>query len=98
MSMFDREVQLKNAEEFDAAEPFELFGGEFLGMHKSADYGETPKAKVVAGPAGSDAVDGQDYIVFGVMAEQIGRMNHDDLPATVRMGKDGRANVFVKVD
>lgn len=98
MGMFDKETQLKNAEEFDATQPFELFEAEYLGMSKSAEYGENQKARVKAGPKGSVPGAAKEYIVFGVMAEQIGRMDPSDLPATVRMGQDGRANVLVKAE
>jgi hypothetical protein len=98
MSMFDKETQLKNAAEFDAAQPFALFSGEYLGMVESAEYGARPKARVKAGPAGSIESAGQEYIVFGVLAEQINRMQPDDLPATVKLAEDGRAKVFVKVE
>lgn len=98
MGMFDKETQLKNATEFDAEQPFELFEAEFLGRTKSAEYGENVKARVLAGPQGSIRDAAKDYIVFGVMAEQIGRMDSNDLPATVKIGKDGRANILVKVD
>jgi len=96
MGMFDKETQLKNAQEFDAAQPFELFEAEFLGKHESAEYGEGMKAKVKAGPKDSVPSASKEYIVFGVMAEQVGRMDPSDLPATVKIGQDGRANVLVK--
>ena len=92
MGMFDKEVQLKNAPFFDDKDGFMLWEGTFIGAHTSADYGEGVKARVVAGP------DREEYIVFGVLAEQIGRMNNGDLPAKVKVEKDGRANVFVKVE
>lgn len=97
MGMFDKETQLKNATEFDAEQPFELFKGEFLGKVDSAEYGENTKARVWAGPQGSIESAAKDYVLFGVMAEQVGRMDDGDLPATVKIGKDGRANVLVKV-
>lgn len=96
MGMFDREVQLKNAEDFNPQQPFELFEAEFLGMSKSAQYGSNPKARVKAGPAGSVPGAAKEYVVFGVMAEQVGRMDNSDLPATVKIGQDGQANVFVR--
>ena len=97
MSMFDKETQLKNASEFDAAQGFTLFSGEFLGMAESAEYGARPKARVKAGPLDSIESTGKEYIVFGVLAEQIGRIAADDLPAKVKLGQDGRATVFVKL-
>lgn len=97
MGMFDKETQLKNAQEFDVEQPFELFKGEYMGKVDSAEYGENTKARVWAGPQGSIESAAKDYVVFGVMAEQIGRMEDSDLPATVKIGKDGRANVLVKV-
>ncbi len=98
MSMFDKETQLKNATEFDAMQPFRLFSGEFLGMVESAEYRTNAKAKVMAGPAGSIESAAKEYVVFGVMAEQVGRIKPDDLPANVKIGEDGRAKVFVKVE
>ena len=98
MSMFDKETQLKNATEFDAAQPFQLFGGEYIGMVTSAQYGNRPKARVKAGPAGSIESAAKEYIVFGVLAEQISRMQQGDLPATVKLAEDGQAKVFVKVE
>lgn len=98
MGMFDKEIQLKNAEEFDAMQPFTLFGGKFLGMADSSEYGQRPKARVQAGPKDSASADANEYVVFGVLAEQIGRMESNDLPATVKLTQDGRANVFVKVE
>lgn len=98
MSMFDKETQLKNAQEFDAAQGLTLFSGEFLGMAESAEYGARPKARVKAGPLGSIESAGKDYVVFGVLAEQIGRIAPGDLPTNVKLAEDGRANVFVKVE
>jgi hypothetical protein len=98
MSMFDKETQLKNALEFDAAQPFTLWSGEFLGMVESAEYRTNAKAKVKAGPDGSIESAAKEYVVFGVMAEQISRIKPDDLPARVKIGEDGRAKVFQKVE
>lgn len=90
--MFDREVQLKDAEFTANEQAFDLWDAEYLGMAKSADYGDQPKAKVIAGP------DKQEYIVFGVKAEQVGRMEKGELPARVKIGRDGRAEPLVKAD
>lgn len=98
MGMFDKETQLKNATEFDAQQPFELFEAEYIGMVNSAQYGKNQKAKVKAGPKDSVPNAAKEYVVFGVMAEQIGRMSDDDLPATVKIGKDGQANVLVRAE
>lgn len=97
MGAFDKETQLKNATEFDPEQPFELFKGEYMGNVKSAEYGDNTKAKVWAGPQGSIEGAAKEYVVFGVMADQIGRQGDGDFPATVKIGKDGRANVLVKV-
>lgn len=97
MSMFDKETQLKNAEDFDAAQGFTLFSGEYMGMADSAEYGQRPKAKVKAGPVDSAENAAKEYVVFGVMAEQIGRIANGDLPAKCKIGTDGRANVLQKI-
>lgn len=96
MSMFDKETQLKNAEFADGA--FILYSGEFLGNVRHAEYGSNTKAKVIAGPVGGSEQDAGEYVVFGVMAEQIGRMKPGELPEKVKLTTDGRANVFAKAD
>lgn len=93
--MFDKETQLKNAE-FGTGE-FMIYSGEYLGKVDHAEYGENTKARVKAGVVGGSEVDAEDYVVFGVMAEQIGRMDDGDLPAKCKIGEDGRAKVLVKV-
>jgi hypothetical protein len=96
MGMFDKETQLKNAE-FASGE-FMLYSGEFLGNVKHAEYGDNTKARVRAGVVGGSQVDAEEYVVFGVMAEQVGRISSGDLPQKVRIGQDGRANVLVKAE
>lgn len=95
MGMFDKETQLKNAPEFDVAQGCRIFKGEYLGKHKSAEYNETTKAKVWAGPVDSLESDAKEYILFGTMADQIGRIDNGDLPANVKMIQEGRSNVLV---
>jgi hypothetical protein len=90
MGLLDREVQLKDAEFTQNQQTFTLWDGEYLGMAKSADYGDQPKARVTAGP------DKDTFIVFGVKAEQIGRTESGELPMEVKIGRDGRAEPFVK--
>jgi len=90
--MFDKETQLKDAEFAQNEQAFDLAAAEYLGMVKSAKFGTQAKAKVIAGPAGDE------FVVFGVKAEQISRMTDDDLPARVKIGKDGDAEPFVKVE
>lgn len=89
MGLFDRDVQLKDADFVQNGASFTLHSAEFLGMVKSADYGTQAKAKVIAGP------DRGEYVVFGVKAEQISRMENGELPLTVKIGKDGQAEPFV---
>lgn len=88
MGMFDTETQLKDAEFAKDGQVFTLHSGEYVGTHHSAQYGDNDKAKVTAGP------NQESFIVFGVLAQQIQRMDEGDLPAQVRIVKDGRANVF----
>lgn len=97
MGMFDKETQLKNASEFDLEQGCRIFKGEYLGNHKSAEFNATTKAKVWAGPIDSVESDAKEYILFGTMADQIGRIDAGDLPANVKMVKDGRSNVLVPV-
>ena len=90
MGMFDKEKSLTKSDHKN--NDFVLWSGQFLGTTKSADYGENVKARVQVS-ANKDA-EREDYVVFGVMADQINRLDSGDLPAIVRIGKDGRANVF----
>ena len=98
--MFDKETQLKNAPflESDASAPFMLHTGDYLGLVDSQEYGARPKARVTAGVVGGSRTDAEEYVVFGVMAEQIGRMKSGELPEKVRITQDGRANVFAKAE
>lgn len=98
MGMFDKEVQLKNAEFAENGNPFTIYSAEPPFKAKSAEYGENMKAFVLAGPIDGNESDAEKYVVFGVMAEQCGRIESGDLPATVKVGQDGRANVLQKVD
>jgi hypothetical protein len=95
MGMFDKEEQLTKQEFAQNGTPFILRSAEYLGISKHADYGENQKARVVAGP---DEENCSEYVVFGVMADQISRMESGNLPAVVAIVKDGRANTFAKVD
>lgn len=97
MGMFDKEQGLTSQDDFDTSQPFELVSAEYLGKVKHADYGENQKARVLVRGVGESG-DGAPYVVFGVMADQIQRMDDDDLPAIVIVAKDGRANVFARAD
>lgn len=94
MSMFDKETQLKNAEFAENGQAFTLFSCEPPVRVNHAEFGDNMKAEVKAGPVGSDQGDAETYVVFGVMAEQCGRMKPGDLPETVKIGQDGRAKVL----
>lgn len=94
MGMFDREKSLTKQDDFDITQPFEMVSAEYLGQVKSADYGDNQKARVTVNVGGENVA----YSVYGVMADQIQRMEADDLPATVQVVKDGRANVFERVE
>lgn len=96
MSMFDKETQLKNAEFADGA--FILYRGEFLGTVKHAEFGNNTKARVWAGPVGGQEADAKEYVVFGTMAEQIGRIKPSDLPEKVKITVDGRSNVIARAE
>lgn len=98
MSMFDKETQLKNAEFALNSQTFTLFSVGTPAMSNHAEYGDSMKATVKAGPVGSSEGDAEEYVVFGVMAEQCGRVKPDDLPADVKITKDGRANVLAKAE
>jgi hypothetical protein len=93
MGMFDKEQALTKTDLAADEQGFFLWKGEYIGISKHAEYGENQKARVDASPL-SDKSDIKPYVVFGVLADQIQRMGADDLPAVVRIGKDGRANVF----
>lgn len=88
--MFDKETQLKNAPFAESGQTFTLYSAEYKGMHES-EYGRNERALVVAGP------DEETFVVFGVLAQQVQRMDDGDLPAQVKIGKDGRANIFEQV-
>lgn len=90
--MFDREKQLKDADFAQNEQAFDLHSAEYLGMVKSSKFGTQAKATVVAGPQS------EDFVVFGVKAEQIGRMNSGELPVRVKIGRDGDAEPFVKAE
>lgn len=91
MGMFDREIQLKDADFAQNEQAFDLHSAKYLGRVRSAQFEhEQAKAIVVAGP------DRKEYVVFGVKAEQVGRMTDGELPARVKIGKDGRAEPFVR--
>lgn len=98
MGMFDKETQLKHAPflETDPHSKFMLWEGEYLGMTEHKDYGTNTKARVKAGPVNGSSTDAEYYVVFGVMADQIGRMESGDLPARVKIIQDGRANVLAR--
>lgn len=92
VGMFEKEVQLTKAPFVEVGgKPFYLHSAKYLGKAESADYGSNDKASVVAGP---DPDTKDDFIVFGVMAQQVSRMDSGDLPAWVKIEKDGRANCF----
>lgn len=94
MGMFDRETSLTKSDFM--GKDFVLVKGEYLGVSRSADYGENSKARVTVREL--DGSEERTFVVFGVLADQIQRMEAGDLPAPVRIGKDGRANVFEPVD
>ena len=98
MSMFDKETQLKNAEFALNGQAFTLFSVNPPMMSNHAEYGNSMKATVKAGPLGSSEGDAQEYVVFGVMAEQCGRQKAGDLPTNVKITQDGRANVLARAE
>lgn len=87
MGMFDKEEQLKNQPWAENEQTFTIHSGEFNGAVETT-YGPNVKATVVAGP------DKGKYILYGTMAEQIGRIESGELPASVKIGKDGQSNVL----
>jgi len=87
MGMFDKEEQLKNQEFTEGEKPFTIHSGVFNGK-VTTTYGDNVKATVVAGP------DKKEFILYGTMAEQIGRMEPGELPAEVKIGQDGQSNVL----
>lgn len=89
MGMFDKENQLKNAEFAEGEKPFTLHSGTFNG-EVTTTYGKNVKATVIAGP------DREEFIVYGTMAEQIGRMESGELPTEVKVSKDGQSNILAK--
>lgn len=96
MSMFDRETQLTKDYAPDSGKTFVLWEGEYIGAVKHPEFGDNQKATVTA----SEIVDGRDrgekdtYTVYGVMADQIRRLDSEDLPAVCQIVKEGRANVI----
>ena len=94
MGMFDKMDQLKNAPFSDG--DFFIFSATYKGMTDHPEYGRNHMAEVVASATEKDEQD--TYIVYGVMAEQVARIENGDLPAKVKLGKDGRANILVKVE
>ena len=87
MGMFDKGEQLKNQPWAEGEKPFTIHSGEFNGK-VTTTYGDNVKATVVAGP------DKGTFILYGTMAEQIGRMDNGELPAEVKIGTDGQSNVL----
>jgi hypothetical protein len=87
MGMFDKEEQLKNQPWAENEQPFTIHSGQFNGQ-VTTSYGDNVKATVIAGP------DKGEFILYGTMAEQIGRMEDGELPASVKIGQDGQSNVL----
>jgi len=89
MGMFDKEKQLKNQPFTEGEKVFEIHSGRFNGEVVTT-YGKNVKATVIAGP------DKEEFILYGTMAEQIGRMESGELPAKVKIGQDGQSNVLIQ--
>lgn len=88
MGMFDKDEQLTKQDFASNGQVFTLHSAKYLGK-VDTKYGENQKAEVVAGP------DRKQFVCFGVLADQIQRMDDGDLPTDVRIEQDGEANVFV---
>lgn len=95
MSMFDKIESLTKQSDFDTNQPFILYSGEFKGTTVSREYGTNVLATVVAGPTNGSESDAKTYNVYGVLAEMIQRSEQSEFPMTVKLGQDGRANIFV---
>lgn len=70
-------------------------GGEYLGSVKT-DYGESQKAVILVAPI-DNAGDKREYVVWGVMADQVRRIGDSDLPSVCVVAKDKRANIIQQV-
>lgn len=94
MGMFDKRTSLTKSDY--ANRDFWLLSGSYVGVTESTKFGKNHQAAVTV--ADTLDGDGEEFVVYGVLAEQISRMDEGDLPAHVRIGKDGRANVFEPVN
>lgn len=91
--MFEKEELLTKSD--FASREFILYGGDFLGETEHAEYGKNVKATVTVSGLGRESqADRKEFVVYGVLADQVRRVESGDLPAVARIGKDGRANVF----
>lgn len=98
MGMFDREPNLTAQEFAKDGNSFQLLDGEYVGRVESPQYGPNDKGRALVRTERDNAASDRWYSVFGVLADQIRRMEDDDLPALVRIEKDGDANTFVRAE
>lgn len=91
MGMFDSPSSLTKSDL--AGGEFVAWSGEYLGKSQHGEYGENDRAALTCSPV-NDPHERREYTVFGVMADQVRRIRPGDLPAVVRINKDGRANVL----
>lgn len=94
MGAFDNPRKLTDA--FPHGTQFVWYGGEYQGSVQT-DYGENQKAVMLVAPC-DNVGDKQEYVVWGVMADQVRRMEDSDLPSVCVIGKDKRANVIQQVN
>jgi len=93
MSLFDPPNDRKLSEAYSTGTPFILYEAEYEGVRDTA-FGASAQASVLAGPADRTGTP-ERYRVWGTLAEQVKGMDDGDLPALVKVGKQGNRNVWV---
>jgi len=93
VSLFDPPNDKKLAEVFPVGTAFMLYEAEYEGMPDTT-FGPRAQATVLAGPADRSGTP-ERYKVWGTLAEQVQGMETGDLPALVKIGKQGNRNIWV---
>lgn len=96
MSIFDPPNEDKLTDDFPEGTSFMLLDGDYEGI-KNTSFGPQASASVTCGPVDRSS-EAKTYKVWGTLAEQVAQIEHGDLPQMVKIGKQGRRNVWLPVN
>lgn len=96
LSIFDQPNEDKLSDDYPEGTPFMLYSAEYEGV-KNTSFGPGHQATVLVGPEDRSG-ENKEYRVFGRLAEQVKKLDAGELPARVKIIREGRAFSWAKAE